>query len=92
MAITMWKERLGQVSIAPGASVRIGVQLFPNESPAIVDLTTVFGFDSFEHIVRVGPIDQVGPHNRGFRYTATNVSAGPAPVVAPMHYIFFKEV
>jgi hypothetical protein len=92
MAINLWKERLGQVSIAPGASVGIGWQLFDNESPPIVDHTIVFGFDSFEHVVRVGLIDHVGPNSRAFRYRATNVSAGPAPVVVPMHYIFFKEV
>jgi hypothetical protein len=92
MAITIWKERLGQVSIAAGASVLIRWELFENESPPVVDHTIVFGFDSFEHVVRVGPIDHVGPNNRAFRYTATNVSAGPAAVVVPMHYIFFKEV
>jgi hypothetical protein len=92
MAITMSLEKLGQVSIAAGASIRIGWELFPGELPPIVDHTLVFGFDRFEHVVRVGPIDHVGPNSRAFRYTATNVSGGPAVVVVPQHYLFFKEV
>lgn len=92
MAITMSLEKLGQVSIAAGASIRIGWELFQGELPPIVDHTTVFGFDSFEHVVRVGPIDHVGPGARAFRYTATNVSGGPAAIVVPQHYLFFKEV
>jgi hypothetical protein len=90
MAITSTFEALGQVSIARGASVTIGWQLFEGEFPPLIDHTTVFGFDNGRHIVRVSGIDHEGPHEKSFRYTATNVSTGPAPVVVPQHYIFFK--
>jgi hypothetical protein len=90
MAIEMTFEKLGQVSIAAGATVQIGWQLFDGEFPPLIDHTSVFGFDSARHIVRVSTIDHEGPNNRAFHYSVTNISSGPAIVVIPQHYIFFK--
>lgn len=90
MAIQMFLENLGQVSIARGATVHVGFELFPGEFPPLINHTSVFGFDSARHIVRVGLMDHEGPNNRSFRYSLTNISAGPAAVVAPLSYIFFK--
>jgi hypothetical protein len=90
MAINMSFESLGQVSIAAGATVRIGWELFEGEFPPLVNHTSVFGFDSARHIVRVSAMDHEGPHNRSFRYSVTNISTGPAPVVIPQSFIFFK--
>lgn len=90
MAIQMTFENLGQVSIAAGATVQIGWELFGGEFPPLINHTSVFGFDGARHIVRVSAVDHEGPHNRSFHYSVTNISAGPAPVVIPQSYIFFK--
>ena len=90
MAIQMSFENLGQVSLAAGASTRITWELFEGEFPPLINHTSVFGFDDARHVVRVSTVDHEGPHNRSFHYSATNISTGPAPVVIPMSYIFFK--
>ena len=90
MAITMTFERLGQVAIARGATVQVGWELFEGEFPPLPNYTLVFGGDSERHIVRVSAVDHEGPHSRSFFFTLTNISAGPAPIVVPQGYIFFK--
>jgi hypothetical protein len=90
MAISMSHESLGQLSLARGETVHISWELFDGEFPPLVNHTTVFGFDDARHIVRVSTMDHEGPHNRSFHYNVTNISAGPAPVVFPQSFIFFK--
>lgn len=94
MPITMSFERMGQLALAKGQSVRVGWQLFADELPPVIDHTKSFGFDSGRHIMRVSALDHEGaahdmPHG-AFYYTLTNVSTGPARVITPQHYIFFK--
>lgn len=91
MAIGMSFEALGQLSIAKGQTVRISWELFPGELAPLIDHTTMFGFDSAQHVVRVGTVDHVGGSpNASFAYSVTNISTGPAPVVTSQRYIFFK--
>lgn len=70
--------------------MRIDWQLFNREFPPLINHTSVFGFDSARHIVRVDVVDHEGPNDRSFRYSVTNISSGTAPVVIPQTYIFFK--
>jgi hypothetical protein len=91
MAIDVYFENLGQLSIAAGATVAVGWELFPGEFPPLINHTSVYGFDSARHIVRVGTIDHEGPNNRSFHYSVTNISSGRAPVVIPLSYIFHKK-
>jgi hypothetical protein len=90
MAIEMFHENLGQLSLARGETVRIGWELFPGEFPPLINHTSVFGLDDARHIVRVSTVDHEGPHNTSFHYSVTNISAGPAAVTFPQSYIFFK--
>ena len=93
MAITMSFENLGQLVIGAGQTVGVTWELFADELPPLIGLNTVFGFDSGRHIVRVSAVDHEGPGGGmagQFHYFATNVSTGPAQVVAPQHYVFFK--
>jgi hypothetical protein len=90
MAVQMSFQNLGQLSIARGQTVHVGWQLFPGELAPLIDHTSMFGFDSERHIVRVSVVDHEGAHPPAFHYFVTNLSAGPAPVVTSQRYIFFK--
>ena len=90
MAIAMYFESLGIVSLAKDATVHIGWELFDGEFPPLINHTSVFGFDDARHVVRVSSLDHEGPGTRAFHYYVTNISAGPAPVAFPQSYIFFK--
>jgi len=95
MAIEMHFEALGQLSIAKGQTVQVGWELFPGELVPLIDHTSIFGFDSERHFVRVSLVDHEGGKPTGsplssFHYSVTNISAGPAAVVTSQHYIFFK--
>ncbi len=94
MPISMSFESLGQLALAKGETVHIGWELFANEFPPLINHTSMFGFDSGRHIVRVSLVDHEGPgpgtNNSSFHYSLTNVSTGPAPVVTSQRSIFFK--
>jgi hypothetical protein len=95
MAIEMHFENLGQLAIAKGQTVNVNWELFPGELAPLIDHTSIFGFDSARHIVRVSLVAHEGgvpggTNNRSFHYSVTNISAGPAAVVTSQHYIFFK--
>jgi hypothetical protein len=95
MAIEMHFESLGQLSLAKGQTVNIGWELFPGELAPLIDHTSIFGFDSAQHIVRVSLVSHSGgipggSPNSSFHYSVTNISAGPASVVTSQRYIFFK--
>lgn len=95
MAIEMFFESLGQLSIAKGQTVHVGWRLNPGELAPLIDHTSIFGFDSARHFVRVSPVDHEGGEPGGnpksaFHYSVTNISTGPAAVVTSQRYIFFK--
>jgi hypothetical protein len=93
MPITMQFETMGQLTLARGQTVHVGWELFADEFPPLINHTSMFGFDSGRHIVRVSVVDHEGPDSSGkasFHYSLTNVSTGPAQVVTSQRYIFFK--
>jgi hypothetical protein len=95
MAIEMHFENLGQLAIAKGQTVNVNWELFPGELAPLIDHTSIFGFDSARHIVRVSLVAHEGgvpggTNNSSFHYSVTNISAGPAQVNTSQRYIFFK--
>lgn len=91
MAISMTHESLGQLSISAGQTVQIGWRLSPGKFPPVVNHCVGFGFDDARHMIRVSSMDHEMDNTPSFFYTATNISAGPAPVVTAQNYIFFKS-